>query len=93
MAIQICDRRRFRRQKKFNYLKANYGLIPDPPDVTGRILILDRLDYQIASIRMFCYGEYSRDTGLKMGYLNVCFTVKGVVPKIETVAKLFDEPK
>ena len=62
------------------------------PDVTGRILILDGVDYELAAIILFIYGEESRDKGSKSDPINVYFTLKAAVPKVEVVARLLVRP-
>ena len=71
-------------------MKAIYGLIPGIPQVTTRILILDRLDYKLATVASYCYGRILQDLGSKLGYLDVRFSMKGVFPKVETEATSFD---
>ena len=80
-------------KSEVNYLKATYGLIAGIPQVTTRILILDWLDYKLTTVASYCYGRILRDIGWKLGHLDVCFIMKGAVPKVETVAKLFDGTK
>ena len=93
MAIQNWDWERRRIKEKDKISKDNYGFICEKPELAGGILILDTHDHKLATIATLCYGGILQDLGLKLGYLDVCFTMKGVVSKIETVAKLFDEMK
>ena len=71
-------------------MKANYGFICEKPELAGRILILDTRDLKLARLATNCYGGISRDFGSNLGYLDVRFTMKGLVAKVKTEATLFD---
>ena len=57
-----------------NNFRADYGSVSGLPDVIGRILIPDGVDYELATIILFIYGEESRDKGSKLNQIDVCFT-------------------